>query len=79
MRSSRSRVAASISSSAPAGQTLPASAYSMQVWQVMVYPPGTGRPMRHISARFAPLPPSMYFMLDAPSVTSTPFASLPNR
>ena len=30
---------------------------------VMVKPGGTGRPMRHISARFAPLPPSSGFIV----------------
>src|SRR4051794_31197109 len=34
----------------------------------MVNPGGTGRPMRHISARFAPLPPSSGFIVPLPSV-----------
>src|SRR5215211_7734517 len=34
----------------------------------MVKPGGTGRPMRHISARFAPLPPSSGFIVPLPSV-----------
>src|SRR5688572_13055005 len=34
----------------------------------MVKPAGTGRPMRHISARFAPLPPSSGFIVPLPSV-----------
>jgi len=37
----------------------------------MVKPGGTGRPMRVISARFAPLPPRMGFMLASPSGTYT--------
>src|SRR5687767_8367571 len=46
----------------------------------MVKPGGTGRPMRHISARFAPLPPSSGFIDPLPSVlrpnayTYLPFA-----
>src|SRR5919112_4319690 len=39
----------------------------------MVNPGGTGRPIRHISARFAPLPPSSGFIVPLPSVF------LPNR
>src|SRR6478609_6100110 len=34
----------------------------------MVNPGGTGSPMRHISARFAPLPPSSGFIVPLPSV-----------
>src|SRR5688572_21803633 len=34
----------------------------------MVKPGGTGSPMRHISARFAPLPPSSGFIEPLPSV-----------
>src|SRR4026209_2937090 len=34
----------------------------------MVKPGGTGSPMRHISARFAPLPPSSGFIVPLPSV-----------
>src|SRR6187431_1009037 len=34
----------------------------------MVKPGGTGRPIRHISARFAPLPPSSGFIVPLPSV-----------
>src|SRR5262245_10111694 len=34
----------------------------------MVNPGGTGSPMRHISARFAPLPPSNGFIVPFPSV-----------
>src|SRR6187401_554986 len=34
----------------------------------MVKPGGTGNPMRHISARFAPLPPSSGFIVPLPSV-----------
>ena len=34
----------SMVSRAPSGQVLSALAYSMQVWQVMVNPGGTGRP-----------------------------------
>src|SRR6188508_3089855 len=34
----------------------------------MVKPAGTGRPMRHISARLAPLPPSSGFIVPLPSV-----------
>src|SRR6185436_210647 len=34
----------------------------------MVKPGGTGSPMRHISARFAPLPPSSGFIWPLPSV-----------
>ena len=78
-RASRSASAATISSSAPSGHTLPAPEYSTQVWQVMVKPPGTGRPMRLISARFAPLPPSTKFMDLSPSVTQVPWASVPKR
>src|SRR6476646_2520323 len=40
----------------------------------MVKPGGTGKPMRLISARFAPLPPSSGFMLPLPSAFL-----LPNR
>ena len=65
-------------SSAPSGQALPALAYSMQVWHVMVKPGGTGSPMLAISARLAPLPPRIAFMLVLPSVTLLPSASLPN-
>ena len=78
-RASRSASAATISSSAPSGQTLPAPEYSTQVWQVMVKPPGTGRPMRLISARLAPLPPSAKCMDLSPSVTQVPWASVPKR
>src|SRR5262249_16470505 len=38
----------------------------------MVKPGGTGRPMRHISARFAPLPPTRGFMPPLPSVFVLP-------
>src|SRR5690349_24883818 len=34
----------------------------------MVKPGGTGSPMRHISARLAPLPPSSGFIVPLPSV-----------
>src|SRR5688500_16178715 len=34
----------------------------------MVKPGGTGKPMRHISARLAPLPPSSGFIVPFPSV-----------
>src|SRR5262245_52060417 len=34
----------------------------------MVKPGGTGNPMRHISARLAPLPPSSGFIVPLPSV-----------
>jgi hypothetical protein len=34
----------------------------------MVNPGGTGKPMRHISARLAPLPPSSDFIVPLPSV-----------
>src|SRR4051794_30810370 len=34
----------------------------------MVNPGGTGNPMRHISARLAPLPPSSGFIVPLPSV-----------
>src|SRR5262245_3867565 len=47
----------------------------------MVKPGGTGSPIRHISARLAPLPPSSGFMLPLPSVLApnmyTYFAPLP--
>ena len=77
MRSSRSARYSAMVSRAPSGHTLPALAYSMQVWQVMVNPGGTGRPMLAISARLAPLPPSTHFMSVLPSVTLFPLASLP--
>src|SRR6516225_5070138 len=38
----------------------------------MVKPAGTGRPMRHISARLAPLPPSSSFILPLPSAALPP-------
>ena len=47
----------SISSTAPSGKVLLLEEYSTQVWQEMVKPGGTGRPMFAISARLAPLPP----------------------
>ena len=77
MRSSRSARYSAMVSSAPAGQVLSALAYSMHVWQVIVNPGGTGRPMLAISARFAPLPPRIIFMSVLPSVTLFPLASLP--
>jgi hypothetical protein len=40
----------------------------VQTSVVIVNPGGTGRPMRHISARFAPLPPSSGFIVPLPSV-----------
>src|SRR5262245_34751375 len=40
----------------------------MQTSVVIVKPGGTGSPMRHISARFAPLPPSSGFIVPLPSV-----------
>ena len=57
MRSSRSMRYFSISSTAPSGKVLLLEEYSTQVWQEMVKPGGTGRPMFAISARLAPLPP----------------------
>src|SRR5688572_20879981 len=41
--------------------------YSTQLCAVMVNPGGTGRPMRHISARPAPLPPRTDFIELSPS------------
>src|SRR5262245_51165236 len=38
----------------------------------MVKPAGTGRPIRHISARLAPLPPSSSFCLPVPSADFPP-------
>ena len=78
MRASRSSRYSWMVPSAPSGHALPALAYSMQVWHVMVNPGGTGSPMLAISARFAPLPPRIAFMLVLPSVTLLPCASLPN-
>jgi hypothetical protein len=46
----------------------------VQTSVVMVKPGGTGRPMRAISARFAPLPPSSGFIVVLPSAVL-----LPNR
>ncbi len=39
---------------------------------VIVNPGGTGRPMRVISGRFAPLPPSSGFMAPVPSARPSP-------
>jgi hypothetical protein len=49
----------------------------------MVKPGGTGRPMRVISARFAPLPPRRAFMEPSPSARPLPqvytyFGALPD-
>ena len=42
----------------PSGKAPPWARYSLQASVLMVKPGGTGTPMRTISARFAPLPPS---------------------
>ncbi|MND01376.1 hypothetical protein D3C83_203440 [compost metagenome] len=39
---------------------------------MIVKPGGTGKPMRHISARFAPLPPSSGFICPWPSALPPP-------
>ena len=83
MRSSRSLRYSSISSRTPSGHTLPALEYATQVWQVIVNPGGTGRPMLAISARLAPLPPVIHLASatesPATSVTLFPLASKPKR
>ena len=66
-----SRTSASISFSAAA---LPCSVNTVQASVLMVKPEGTVMPSRHISARLAPLPPSRFFIVAAPSVRE-----LPNR
>src|SRR5512139_2998753 len=42
----------------PSGNLLPSARYALQASVVAVKPGGTGTPMRVISARLAPLPPS---------------------
>ena len=44
----------------------------MQTSVVIVNPGGTGRPMLAISARFAPLPPSRFFISFVPSALPPP-------
>ena len=46
-----------ISEISPAG-IFPEAKYSRHAWVVIVKPGGTGKPIRTISARFAPFPPS---------------------
>ena len=54
------------------GSALPCALNQVQTSVVMVKPGGTGRPMRVISARFAPLPPSSAFILPSPSLRPSP-------
>ena len=53
--------------SRPAGYAPPFRKKSVQHSVVIVKPAGTGSPMVAISARFAPLPPSRFFMEASPS------------
>ena len=52
----------------------PLSVNSVQASVLIVNPGGTVIPSRHISARFAPLPPSRFFMAASPSVSAAPKA-----
>src|ERR1017187_1982459 len=54
------------------GNLPPALLNSVQTSVVMVNPGGTGTPMLVISARFAPLPPSRFFMSLFPSALPPP-------
>jgi len=56
------------SSMSPRGRRRLFSWYDEQTSVVIVNPGGTGRPMRVIAARFAPLPPSRSFIDPSPSV-----------
>ncbi len=50
----------------------PARQYCSQTSVVIVKPGGTGKDIRAISARFAPLPPSSAFMSLSPSALPSP-------
>jgi len=63
---------ASISSASPGGQALPCWGSSEHTSALMVKPGGTGIPMLVISARLAPLPPRMFFMVVFPSALPPP-------
>jgi hypothetical protein len=69
---SRRAMAVRIWRSRPAGHVLPLWSYSAQAAVVMVKPGGTGRPMRVISARPAPLPPSSSRIEPSPSALPWP-------
>ena len=53
-------------------QSLPFSKYSLQTSVVIVNPGGTGTPIKFISARFAPLPPSRFLISALPSAFPFP-------
>ena len=67
--SSRPRWDATSSSTAP-GTVLPAASNMPHTDVAIVKPGGTGSPIRHISARFAPLPPSSGLRDASPSASS---------
>ena len=52
--------------------SLPNVKYSLQTSVVIVRPGGTGTPIKFISARFAPFPPSKFFMSALPSAFPLP-------
>ena len=52
--------------------SLPLSKYSLQTSVVMVKPGGTGTPIKFISARLAPLPPSRFLISALPSAFPLP-------
>jgi len=54
------------------GNLPPNLKYSTQAAVVIVKPAGTGKPIKHISARLAPLPPNNSFIFPSPSATLPP-------
>ena len=64
--------AASTSSFTPAGYWPLDLEYSTQTSVSIVKPAGTGRPVLDISARLAPLPPRVFFIVRSPSAVPAP-------
>ena len=66
------RKAAATSSRSDCGNCRPSAKKTVQNSVLMVKPAGTGRPSLAISARLAPLPPSVFFIVASPSVPCGP-------
>ena len=73
INSSTPAIAASTSGlSSATTLSFPFSKYSLQTSVVMVNPGGTGTPIKFISARLAPFPPSRFFISALPSAFPLP-------